>query len=785
MPNRQQRRSAASQARRESRQIKALVASARALAGSAPKTVPAQRISGRAAPVAITGAEAPTADAPARFEMVAYTGEAMRIGCYGDPVIVDLETADLSEQLIPALYDHWAHMSDIVGQVEALAIENKELVARGRFTPIAPDASGRGGNRAGEVLALARQGYQWQASVGADPAQVVKIEAGAVGVANWGREYPGPCVIGRGCKFREMSFVVLGGDRKTSVVAARDRTSNRPKPIRGSAMPTFEEWLASLGFQDMSALDATQLANLKLMYQGEYPEGDAEEPETETTTEPPAVEPAATAAARPVEIRAARPSPRSGRASTIAASNRAYAANVERIERINAIHAEHGCPQIDAGGGRMVSLAAHAIRMNWNVAQAELAAIRASRPNPAPNRAQDNDANRLQSATVEAAILITAGFSADRVGLWVASADRERVMNEAVGSRFRGYSLHAVMDETIRAAGQHFHGSRKSDDFIRAALNADRMIRASQGFTTVSLSNVLGNTANKAMNAAYEAQAVAWKLIAAVRSHSDFKAVTRVRLDSTGAFKKVGQDGELKHVGLSEGAYTNQLATFGAIIALTRQMMINDDLQAFLEIPRLLGRMSAIRIEELVFVTLLSNPGSFFSGGNGNLLTGAGSAFGVAALTASEAAFDNQVDSNGKPILTVPDRVLVPTTLKTPAAIMYKDTTLVTTTDTQLYSADNPHAGKYMPVVSPYLNNTAIKDQDGAAITGQSSTAWYQFANPAVRAAIAVAFLNGQETPTIQDAETDFSTLGRQWRAFHDFGVGMEDTTAVVKNAGA
>ncbi|VTR92810.1 Uncharacterized protein OS=Isosphaera pallida (strain ATCC 43644 / DSM 9630 / IS1B) GN=Isop_2434 PE=4 SV=1 [Gemmata massiliana] len=776
MPNRQQRRKAASVARRETRQVKAAVTAARAVAGSIPKTVPPQRISGRAAPVAITGAEAPTADQPARFEMVAYTGEAMRIGCYGEPVIVDLETADLSEPLIPALYDHWAHLSDIVGQVETLAIENKQLVARGRFTPIEPDATGRGGNRAGEVLKLARQGYRWQASVGADPAQVIQIEAGAVGVANWGREYPGPCVIGRGCKFREMSFVVLGGDRKTSVLAARHRST----PIQGAAMnPTFDEWLAAMGFADPAALDPTQSANLKLLYQSEYPEGETEE--EEPATEPPPVEPVTAAAQRP----AIRATGRGGRANTIANANRIHAANLERIDRINAIHAEHGCPQIDAGGGRMVSLAAHAIRSNWDVSRTELAAIRASRPNPEPNRTRDTDANRLQAATVEAAILITAGFSADRVGLWVASSDRERVMNEAVGSRFRGYSLHAVMDETIRAAGHHFHGSRKSDDFIRAALDADRMIRASQGFTTVSLSNVLGNTANKAMNAAYEAQAVAWKLIAAVRSHSDFKAVTRVRLDSTGAFKKVGQDGELKHVGLSEGAYTNQLATFGAIIALTRQMMINDDLQAFLEIPRLLGRMSALRIEELVFVTLLSNPGSFFSGGNGNLLTGAGSAFGVAALTASEAAFDNQVDSNGKPILTVPDRVLVPTTLKTPAAIMYKDTTLVTTTDTQLYSADNPHAGKYQPVVSPYLNNTAIKDQDGAAITGQSSTAWYQFANPAVRAAIAVAFLNGQETPTIQDAETDFSTLGRQWRAFHDFGVGMEDTTAVVKNAGA
>lgn len=759
--------------------------------GAAPKTLPPQRISGRAAPVTIAGAEAPTADKPATFEMVAYTGESMRIDRWSDPVVVDLETADLSDPLIPALYNHWPGISDVVGQVDALAVENKQLVARGRFTPVAPDANGRGGNMGGEVLALARQGYRWQASVGCDPSEVVQIEPGAVGVANWGREYPGPCLIGRGCKFREMSFVVLGGDRRTSVaVTGRHRTRDRVlRPIQGAAAmnPTFEEWLASLGWSDPTALDATQMANMQLLYKEEYPDaGTDTDTETAVDTETTApVETAATAAARPVPIRGAatRPAPRPAR-DPIAEQNRRAAANMERIDRINALAAEHGNPTMDVGG-RSVAIAAQAIRENWTADRTELAMIRAGRPNPPANRQATNDSNRLQALTIEAAVCITGGMNPNRVGAWIAASDRERVMNEAVSPRFRGYSLHAVMDEVIRAAGQHFHGNRKSNDFIRAALQADRTIRASQGFTSVSLSNVLGNTANKSMIAAYEAQAVTWPMVAAIRSLSDFKVATRVRLDSTGAFKKVGPDGELKHVGLSDAAYTNQLATYGAVIALTRQMMFNDDLQSFLEIPQFLGRMSAVRLEELVYVTVLSNPSSFFSVGNKNLLTGAGSAFGQAGVTASETAFDNQVDSNGKPILTAPDRVLVPTTLKTPALILNKDTTLVTTTDTGVYSADNPHAGKYQPIVTPYLNNTAIKDQDGNAISGQSDTAWYHLTNPAVRAAVGVAFLNGQQTPTIEDADTDFSTLGRQWRAYHDFGVGMEDPTACVKNAGA
>jgi hypothetical protein len=773
MPNRLARRSAAARARRV----------------RASRQVPAGRISAVALSVAITGADSPSAEKPARFEMVAYTGEAMRISPWDNPVIVDLETADLGEQRIPALYDHWADLGSVVGQVEELAIENRHLVARGFFT-VPPADPERGASCAERVLALARAKYQWQASVGADPSEVVRIEAGAVGVANWGREYPGPCVIGRGCKFRELSFVVLGGDRRTSVVTASNL---------GAAM-TFEQWLLAMGFDDASALTEVQRANMELLYADEHPEGDTEgttttEPVAASDGNPPAEEEeeaVAGAAQRPAVRGGGRTNPARRPADPVRLMNQRIAANQQRIDSINRLAAayttETGAPTMEVGG-RQVSIAVHAITAGWDASRTELALMRATRPNPSALRGGTGspDADRLLGATVEAALLLTAGFKQDRVAALTASADRERVMNDAGSGRFKGYSLHALMDETIRAAGHSsFHGNRKSNEFIRAYFAADRAIRASQGFTTLSLTNALANVANKAMLASYEAVAVAWKMIAAVRSHSDFKAVSRFRLDSTGAFRKVGPDGELKHIGLTDTAYSNQLATFGAIIALTRQMQINDDLGAFLEIPKMLGRMSAVRIDEAVFVLLLSSPSSFFSVGNKNLLTGTpGSTFSVDGLEAAETSFSNQVDGNGKPILTTPDRVLVPTTLKTDATIMWKNTTLTTNGDSNIYSAENPYAGKYMPVVSPYLNNTAIKDQDGAAISGQSSTAWYMFADPAVRAAIAVAFLNGQETPTIEDAETDFATLGRQWRAFHDFGVGMEDPTAANKNTGA
>ncbi|MBA4189466.1 MAG: hypothetical protein C0467_15860 [Planctomycetaceae bacterium] len=191
-------------------------------------------------PVVITGAAGATKAKPARFSMVAYTGEPMRLDSSAVPVVVDLETADLSQQRIPALYDHLPEIGSVVGHVDSLTINRGHLIAAGAF--LSPGVA-RG--CAAQVLQYAQSGYPWQASVGADPATVETVREGEIGIANWGRQYPGPCSIGRGCRFRELSFVVLGGDRQTSVVVANRfkrnpiNSSPRPRPVAAVRSPAL------------------------------------------------------------------------------------------------------------------------------------------------------------------------------------------------------------------------------------------------------------------------------------------------------------------------------------------------------------------------------------------------------------------------------------------------------------------------------------------------------------------------------------------------------------------
>jgi len=41
-----------------------------------------------------------------------------------------------------------------------------------------------------------------------------------------------------------------------------------------------------------------------------------------------------------------------------------------------------------------------------------------------------------------------------------------------------------------------------------------------------------------------------------------------------------------------------------------------------------------------------------------------------------------------------------------------------------------------------------------------------------------LAFLNGQESPTIETAEADFNVLGIRMQGYHDFGCALQDPCA-------
>lgn len=373
---------------------------------------------------------------------------------------------------------------------------------------------------------------------------------------------------------------------------------------------------------------------------------------------------------------------------------------------------------------------------------------------------------------LEASLALSSGIPEKIVG----QEFGEQVMNAAVSREHRGATIHTLFAQVIRAAGMEVPSFKMTDSVIRTAFDAHVRLKAS-GFSTFSLPGVLGNVANKSMLAAFQAVPTTWQKFCATGSNSNFHEAKQYRLTGKGQYRQIGEGGELKHVSLDEDTFTTKLHTEGAMIALTREAIINDDMGAFTALPQILGRMSAIAIEKAVYTLLLSSGAgtTFFTSANANYDEGADTALQISALGLAETIFLNQTDGNGDPVMIEPKILLVPTTLQTTGRKVLADVTAVGDAGDTIPSV-NPFAGKFELVVSPWMENSSL--------TGYSTKAWYLLTGPGDYAVIVVSFLNGQSLPTVESEAAEFNQLGMQWRSFHDFGVAFREYRGGVKMKG-
>lgn len=738
-----------------------------------------------------------------RFTISAYTGVPLT-GVMRQqrlPIVVDLQGLQASRAAVPVLKDH--NPSLIVGHTD-------RIINDGRTLSVTGVASGAG-QVSQEVVQSAKDGFPWQASITASVLEVEEIPRGKRVNVN-GRDFAGPIAIARKSKLKEVSFVALGADDNTSAaIAAKE------------SIMTFEQWLKAKGWKSVSDLTHEQEATLRAAYSsevqaggsggGEGDGGSTGDGAAEAAQEPASAGTATATAAAAGKARGKGKGAASGqRRQTITASANGNGANGAgtgtggegdggadaALDRdLNAAGAATGA----AGQDQPITLAdmqaamrqerervaainrrctnneiiAQAVSQGWDPVRAELEDLRAGRPGAPAAHSRDSESRRT-SDVLSAALCRTAGMD----GEFLEAQFNERTLEAAEHRDYRGIGIQGVLHEVIRAAGGYAPRGNFSDDTIRAAFQAHQTLMASagQGFSTVSLTSILGDSANKAMLRSFLAVEAVLPQICRVRSVKDFKSFTSLRMTAKGEFTKVGPTGELKTIGLQESSYANRLDTYGAIVALSRQMMYNDDLGAFLELPQHLGRLSATCREETGFAQLLSNPGNFFSAGNKNYQSGAATVLSISSLSTAKKKFRQMKDPNGKLAMIVPGFLLVPSALEPTAEAIYESEFVneTTTADNKGSPSRNPHKGKFKPIVAAHLDNDAM--------SGYSALAWYLLANPADRAIMELAYLNGQQNPTIESGETSFETLGMQWRGFFDFGVAMAEEQAGVMSKG-
>lgn len=712
------------------------------------------------------------------FNMVANTGKPMMLGGFADPVVIDMVGAKFDKKKTPVLMDH--DTSKRIGYTTAQSVEPNRIVATGVAMSSMNIASG--------VVEDARNGFPFQVSVGASIEKGFFVDEGDSATVN-GKTHKGPLIVASKTRIREISLTVLGADNNTSATIAATR--NHPSKRKVLEM-SFEEFVASLGL-DLEAMNADQTAKVKAQWEninqikaGAESAGGVNTPPAKSTSEGNADDEAFAARRKRIAAEEAR-------VDSIRATASRYAGQLD------------GSFEVDGKKTSVANLKASAINDGWDADKLELILLRASRDVDAPTSGpavhmaktvEDLDNRAIACSIVRQSGMVprkkTHDVSGEEYG-WE-TAYPEQVLEASEHRSLKNVSLHQVMDLfNIVANGHAYHGNRRSDDFIHATRQSMQKIEAASGFTTLSANQVFDDAANKLLLAGYQSTSTTWQEFVKPVSVNDFKTSNIYRMTHKGAYQQIGPEGELKQGGFADDKYQIAADTYGKIVGMTRHHIINDDLGAFNDMMTAMGIEAAKTLEEVAYVTLLNGVGSTWTAGNGNLSTGAGSDLTIAGLSAANQLFEDQVDADNAPIMIEPDRILVGTQDRVQAGQLFNDTEVREgrgQSATSKQFTRNPYTSAYRPIVSPYLNNSAILQRVaniGSAIPNQDTDQWWMFANPASPqgATIMVAFLNGNRTPVLESSDASFNVLGLQWRAYHDFGYATGDPKLSVRCAGA
>lgn len=285
--------------------------------------------------------------------------------------------------------------------------------------------------------------------------------------------------------------------------------------------------------------------------------------------------------------------------------------------------------------------------------------------------------------------------------------------------------------------------------------------------TTSDYPLLLVDAINKQLRPSYEIALSPIRKLARESTAVDFKTKHKLMLDSSSlSLEPVTETGEFRSGTMTEGDATFKLGTYGRILGLSRQALINDDLSAFSTIAARLGQAAASFEAGFIVNLVTSNPvmadgQRVFSAAHGNVAQ-SGAAPSDTTLSAARLAMRRQTGLDGEALIIVePMYVVVPPELETSTEKVLTEIRAIKTDDVNVFAL-------LKLIVDPRLTDPK---------------AWYVWSDPAKMEGIEVAYLAGQ--PGVQiESRVGFSVDGMQVKARLDFGGGWIDHRGAYYNPG-
>jgi HK97 family phage prohead protease len=330
----------------------------------------------------------------------------------------------------------------------------------------------------------------------------------------------------------------------------------------------------------------------------------------------------------------------------------------------------------------------------------------------------------------------------------------------AAAREWMGMSLMEMARHNLEENGFKARGLSKRD------LAGQALSRAN---STSDFPAILANVVGKTLRDAYESSPQTFKAWQRRASMSDFKQVTRTQLGGAPNFLNVPEGGQFKMGTLGDGKEVYALGTYGRIIPITRQVLINDDLDALTRIPAMMGRAAADLESDTAYAPLIANPNmgdgvALFHTSHGNL-AGAGAAIQESTIQAAEIAMMSQIGIEGRPIVASPKWLIVSAKDKLPAQKLVTGVQATATGDVNVFS------NAFSVVVEVRLNR----------ISG--ATPWYMASDYNQVDTIEYAYLEGDDGVFLEE-RLGFETDGIDYKARLDFAAKAIDFRGLFENPG-
>ena len=344
------------------------------------------------------------------------------------------------------------------------------------------------------------------------------------------------------------------------------------------------------------------------------------------------------------------------------------------------------------------------------------------------------------------------------------------------GREFRGLTMIDLAKECLSDAGIAVRSLSRME-IATLALNMQKegiSVRA-QGEGISDLPNIVLDAANKLLRQAYQELPQTFKAFSRMATAPDFKNINRIMMSNAPSLLAVGENQEIKRGYISDSKETYQLGTYARIIPISRQVIINDDMDALTRLPMAVGRAASRLESDTVWAMILSNPNmadgnAVFSTQHKNL-SASNTVISASAIGLGVSAMGIQVGLQGEILNLAPEYLVGPKALD----IILR----------QITSAN--YAPVTQATVNPYVYLKPITEgrlDNGVGGQTASKTGWYLFAGIDQIDTIEYTYLEGQEG-VYMESRIGWDVDGLELKGRLDFASKFIDYRGMYFNPGA